>query len=501
MFPYLTVLVVLPAVAALAVRVLPVGARVRARHVALAAAILELGLAIAATFQFETWKGSEYQLAELHGWIPEIGTSWALGVNGIGLLLIMLAVVLTPLVLLAAWKEDADPARQANYVALILVLEAFMVGLFAARDVFLFYVLFEGMLIPLYFLIGLFGGEQRRYAAVKFLLYSLLGGLVMLVAVVALYFVGPGGDQAFLTDNLTGLDLGTNTERLMFLAFFFAFAIKAPLVPLHTWLPAVAQTARPGTTTLLVAVLDKVGTFGMLTLCLPLFPEASRWAAPVIIGFAVVSVIYGAVLAIGQSDMLRLIAYTSISHFGIIVLGIFAFSTTSATGSAFYMLNHGLSTGALFLVAGFLIARRGTADLGAYGGLQKVVPVLAGSFLIIGLSALALPGLSPFVSEMMVLIGAYPFAQVAVVIAGTGVVLAALYVLLAYQKVFTGPVRKGLEKTADLSWRERLVVAPLIGLMLVLGFLPRIATDLLDKPVHAMIGVENHVTDEGDPQS
>jgi NADH-quinone oxidoreductase subunit M len=259
------------------------------------------------------------------------------------------------------------------------------------------------------------------------------------------------------------------------------------MVPLHTWLPTVAQTARPGTTALLVAVLDKVGTFGMISLCLPLFPNASRWAAPVIIGFAVASVIYGAVLAIGQKDLLRLVAYTSVSHFGVMVLGIFAFRQTAVEGSAFYMLNHGLSTGALFLVVGFLIKRRGSAQIADFGGLQRVVPVLAGTFLIIGLSALALPGLSPFVSEIMVLVGAYPAARAAVIVAIVGVVLAALYILLAYQKIFTGPVREGLEKTPDLSWREKLVTGPLIVAMVVLGFVPGVALTVLREPAAAAI--------------
>jgi NADH-quinone oxidoreductase subunit M len=487
MFPYLSVLVALPAVGALVVKALPSAAWKRSREVALAIAFIELGLTIAMAIQFDPSHAGTHQFAETHPWIPQIGASWALGVNGLGLILILLATVLTPLVLLAAWKDHGNAAKAVNYVALILVLESFMVGIFAARDLFLFYVLFEAMLVPLYFLIGLFGGEQRRYAAVKFLLYSLVGGLVMLVGVVALYFYGPGGEQGFLTDNLTGLSLDPTAGRLMFLAFFFAFAIKAPLVPFHTWLPTVAQTAQPGTTTLLVAVLDKVGTFGMLTLCLPLFPEASHWAAPVIIVLAVVSVIYGALLAIGQEDLLRLVAYTSVSHFGLIVLGIFAFRPTSVEGASFYMFNHGLSTGALFLLVGFLIARKGSSSVKDFGGLQRVTPVLAGFFLVVGLSALALPGLSPFVSEIMVLVGSFGVARAGVCVAAAAVILAALYILLAYQKVFTGPVRKDLQSTPDLSFRERVVVAPLVILMFVLGFLPGLALDVLRDPAADVI--------------
>lgn len=490
MFPFLTVLVALPAVGAAVVFALPEGVRARAREIALGITLLELVLGAVMLAQFDLGSAGTQQFTETYAWIPQIGASWALGVNGFGLSMIVLALILTPLVILAGWRDDeGDATRGSRYLALVLLSQAFMVGIFAARDVFLFYVLFEAMLIPLYFLIGSFGGAQRRYAAVKFLIFSLVGGLVMLVGVVALYFVGPGGEHAYLIDNLQGTDFGTTAERLIFLAFFLAFAIKAPMVPLHTWLPTVAETARVGTTALLVAVLDKIGTFGMLTLCLVLFPEASAWAAPVIIVFAVISVVYGALLAIGQRDMLRLVSFTSVSHFGIMVLGIFAFQPTSVEGAALYMFNHGLSTGALFLVVGFLIRRTGSADVADYGGLQKVVPVLAGTFLIIGLSALALPGLSPFVSEIMVLVGAFGVAKTAVVISALGVILAALYVLLTYQKVFTGPTREGLESTRELSVRERLVLWPLIGLMLLLGFLPSLAIDYLREPSADVIPV------------
>jgi NADH-quinone oxidoreductase subunit M len=252
------------------------------------------------------------------------------------------------------------------------------------------------------------------------------------------------------------------------------------MFPVHTWLPDAAGAAQPGTSVLLVGVLDKVGTFGMITLCLPLFPEASRWAAPGIIVLAVISVMWGAFLALAQKDILRMIAYTSVSHFGFIVLGIFAFTETSELGSAFYMVNHGLSTGALFLLAGFLIARRGTADMTQMGpGLQRTTPLLAGTFLIIGLSAVALPGLSTFVSEFLVIVGSFETHQIAAVVAALGVILAALYILIAYPKVFTGPVRDDLAETKDLGARELWVVGPLIALLLVLGFYPAPALDAL----------------------
>lgn len=489
-FPWLTALIVVPLVGAGVVWALPAAARVHARPIALGVSLVELAGAVGAALSFDTAAAGTHQLAELHSWIPAIGASYAVGVDGVGLLLVLLSVIMTPLVLLAAWREqDGDLGRLRHYVALILVAETFMVAVFAARDLFLFYVLFEAMLIPVYFLIGSFGGLQRRYAAVKFLIFSLAGGLVMLVAVIALYLHGPGGPQGFLTDHLTGIALPVTTERAMFLAFFFAFAIKAPMWPVHTWLPDVAETAPAGTSTLLVGVLDKVGTFGMLTLCLPLFPNAARWAAPTIMVLAVISILYGALLAIGQKDLMRLIAYTSVSHFGFIVLGIFAFTSVSVEGSAFYMLNHGLSTGALFLIAGFLVARRGSQQIADFGGLQKVVPVLAGTFLVAGLSALSLPGLATFVSEFLVLIGTFARSEPAAVVAVLGVVLAAIYVLLTYQRIFTGPVPGDLEALPDLSAREKWVVGPLIALLLVLGFYPAPALDLVRAP--ATITIEH----------
>lgn len=497
--PWLTLLIVWPLVGALLLWALPgratatgtTGARRRSRELALGFALVEVALAVGAFLAFDTSASAVHQLSETHRWIPQLGVSYAVGVDGVGLALVLLSVVLVPLVILAAWREQgsgAEPTdRLRHYLALVLVLTSFMVAVFAARDVFLFYVLFEAMLIPVYFMIGAFGGPQRRYAAVKFLLFSLAGGLIMLVGVIVLYLHGPGGEQGFLTDNLVGADLSTGMERWLFLAFFVAFAIKAPMFPVHTWLPDAAEQAPAGTSTLLVGVLDKVGTFGMLTLCLPLFPEASRWAAPVVIALAVVSIFYGALLAIGQQDLFRLVAYTSVSHFGFIVLGIFAFTSTAVSGSSFYMVNHGLSTGALFLLVGFLASRRGSARIDAFGGMQRVTPVLAGTFLVVGLSALSLPGLSTFVSEFLVVVGTFAAHRAAAVVAVVAVVLAAIYVLWTYQRVFTGPVRDELAATPDIGARERWVVGPLIAIMLVLGFYPQPALDLVSEPATSTV--------------
>jgi NADH-quinone oxidoreductase subunit M len=497
-FPWLTTLIVLPLLGAVVLWTLPSTARAAARQVALAFALVELVLTGAAIGAFDTGNAGAFQLAETHSWIPAFGVSYAVGVNGLGLVLIAMSAVLVPLVVLAAWREQgsekAATDRLRQYLALVLLLQAFIVAVFAARDLFFFYLVFEAMLIPVYFMIGGFGGLRRRYAAVKFLLYSLAGGLIMLIGVIALYLHGPGGADGFLIDKLTGVTLDPTLEKWLFVSFFVAFAIKAPMFPVHTWLPDAAEQAPAGTSTLLVGVLDKVGTFGMLTLCLPLFPHASRWAAPVVIVLAVVSILYGALLAIGQQDMYRLVAYTSVSHFGFIVLGIFAFTSTSISGSSFYMVNHGFSTGALFLLVGFLGARRGSVRIDAFGGLQRAVPVLAGLFLVVGLSSLALPGLSPFVSEFLVLVGTFATQPAAAVLATFGVVLAAIYILWMYQRAFHGPVNVAVAGLPDASARERWAVGPLVALMLVLGFVPAPALNLV-RPAAQVTITQVGVTD------
>ncbi len=483
-FPWLTTIGLIPLVGALVVAFLPASLAERAKQIALGFSLVALLFTVGATLQFKTGSLQQFQLAEVHPWIKQFGVSYAVGVDGIALVLIVMAAILVPVCVLAAWHDVPEVGkRQQNYFALMLVLETFMIGVFAATDVFLFYVFFEAMLIPVYFLIGSYGGARRQYAAVKFLLYSLFGGLIMLVAVIALYHYGPGGAQGFLVQNLTGLHLDPTVGRLMFLGFFIAFAIKAPMFPVHTWLPDAATEARPATTVLLVGVLDKVGTYGMIRFCLQLFPEASKWATPAIIVLAVVSILYGALLAIGQTDIMRLIAYTSISHFGFIVLGIFALTSVGTAGSTLYMVNHGFTTAALFLVAAMLIRRRGSKRIPDYGGWQRVTPVLAGVFLVSGLSALALPGLNSFVSEFLVLVGTFQRYRVAAVVGTLGIILAALYVLLMYQRMMTGPKPESADGTPDLSHRERWVVAPLILAFIVLGFYPKPVLDVINPAV------------------
>jgi len=493
--PWLSILAALPLLGALALMLLPRGAGVT-KLVAVGTSLVALLLSIAMALQFDVGD-SEFQFVENYAWIPAFGARYAVGLDGLGLALVLLTTILTPVVILASW-HDADFGRWSSnsFFAWILALEGLAIGVFAATDVFLFYVLFEATLFPIYFLIGGFGGARRSQAAVKFLLFSLFGGLLMLASVVGLYVVTSDSSSgpSYLLEDLINVSMSQSTGRWLFLGFFIAFAVKAPMWPVHTWLPDAASEGTPGTSVLLVSVLDKIGTFGMMRFCLAIFPEASQWAAPVVIALAVFSVLYGALLAIGQNDIRRLIAYTSISHFGFMVLGIFAFTSQSQTGASLYMFNHGLSTAALFLVTGFLISRRGSKMITDYGGVEKVAPVLAGIFLLAGLSSLSLPGLSPFVSEFLVLAGTFTTSVTAAVLATLGIVLAALYILLMYQRTMTGPLRESTKNLVDLRPREIFALAPLMALIVVLGFYPKPALDVLQPTVDSLmqvVGVED----------
>jgi len=518
-FPWLTVIGAIPLAGALVIAIIPtagsddkaaLGPRdLLTKQIALVTSLVTLGMTVAMAVKFSPG-GPAFQFVEIHQWIPEFGVHYAVGVDGIALVLIGMTTVLMPVVILASW-HDADPGGHGDsapaprrsvktYFALMLVLETMVIGVFAATDVFLFYVFFEAMLIPMYFMIGSYGVGQRQYAAVKFLLYSLLGGLLMLVAVIALYvYSTQGGHQGtFLFSQLTHLALSTQAERWLFLGFFVAFAIKAPLWPFHTWLPDAATSAQPGAAVLLVGVLDKVGTFGMIRYCLELFPAASRYFTPLILTLAVIGVLYGAVVAIGQADIKRLIAYTSVSHFGLIALGIFVLTSQGQAGATLYMVNHGFATGALFLVAGFMIARRRSQRIADYGGVQTVAPVLAGLFLISGLAGLSLPGLSTFVSEFLVLVGTFTRYRAAAVAATVGTILAAIYILWLYQRTMTGPVRPGVEKFQDLKARELWAVGPLIALLIVFGFFPQPLLNIINPAVsHTLVQV--HATDPVPP--
>jgi NADH-quinone oxidoreductase subunit M len=530
-FPWLTVTMAIPAAGALLLAAVPgtaAGASEAASHarnllakrVALVVSLLALAVTIAMIVSFKPG-GPAFQFTQTYQWIPQFGIHYAVGVDGIGLVLIGMTAVLMPVVVLASWN-DADPPPAADgggtgpgttaatstrprhsvktYFVWMLLLEAMVIGIFAATDVFLFYVLFEAMLIPMYFMIGSYGAGQRQYAAVKFLLYSLLGGLLMLAAVIALYVYSAQGGHpgTFLFSQLTHLALSPGAQRWLFLGFFIAFAIKAPLWPFHTWLPDAATSAQPGAAVLLVGVLDKVGTFGMIRYCLELFPSAARYFTPVVLVMAVVGILYGAIVAIGQRDMKRLIAYTSISHFGLIALGIFVLTSQGQSGATLYMVNHGFATGALFLIAGFLIVRRRSNLISDYGGVQKVAPLLAGLFLIAGLAGLSLPGLSTFVSEFLVLVGTFTKYKAAAVAATIAVILSAIYILWMYQRTMTGPVRDEVAHFSDLKARELWAVGPLIALIIVFGVYPQPLLNIINPAVHRTL-VQVHATDPVPP--
>jgi NADH-quinone oxidoreductase subunit M len=494
-FPYLSVLTLAPLVGAGAVALVPRTKPQLAKIVALVWSLAVLGFGIAMWVAFKT-NGARFQFRESYTWITGLGTRFTLEADGIALVMILLIVVLVPVVILASWHDAEESQRSVPaYFGLLLALEFTMIGVFAAADVFLFYVFFEIMLVPMYFLIGSYGGPRRQYAAVKFFLYSLFGGLLMLAAVIGLWVVGKDSGQfgggTFDWQQLTTLHMSTTTERWLFLGFFVAFAIKAPFFPFHTWLPDAGGAAPAGAGALLVGVLDKVGTFGILRYCLPLFPNASRYFAPLALALALVGVIYGALLAVGQNDLKRLVSYTSIAHFGFIGIGIFAFTTQAGTGAVLYMLNHGLATGLLFLVVGMFVTRRGSSHVGDFGGAGKALPVLAGVFFIAGLASLALPGTSPFISEFLVLIGTFTVNKTVAVIATAGIVLACAYVLWMVQRTTQGTVNPVMEKIdrmrKDITAREIVVVTPLIILILFLGFYPKPVIDVINPAVKATL--------------
>ena len=494
-FPFLSLLTVLPLVGAVLVGVIPRAKAELAKMVALIWSLGILVLALVAWAQFEA-QGSRFQFRESYAWIPQWGVRFTFATDGIALVMLLLIAVLTPLVILASWK-DAERAKRSVpfYFALLLALQGCMIGVFAAADLFLFYVFFEVMLIPMYFLIGSYGDRdeatgtrKRQYAAVKFFLYSLVGGLFMLASVIGVWVVG---GHTFDWESLTHLQMNTGVGRWLFLGFFIAFAVKAPFFPFHTWLPDAGGAAPAGAAALLVGVMDKVGTFGILRYCLPMFPEATKWFAPYAIALALIGILYAALVAIGQQDLKRLVSYTSIAHFGFIGIGIFAFTTQAASGAVLYMVNHGLATGLLFLVVGMFVTRRGSNLIGDFGGAGKLMPVLGGVLFFAGLASLALPGTAPFISEFLVLLGVFTVNKTVAIIATAGIILAAAYVLWMFQRTVQGTPNPMLEKLdamrRDLDWREKLVVGPLIALIILFGFYPKPITDVINPAVQATL--------------
>lgn len=507
---WLLALILLPLVGAAVVSVLRTNDRL-ATQVAMGFSLLVLALTVPLWASYDPGGDRLQQVTSLE-WIPSFGIHVSFGMDGIALVMIAVIALLVPMVIAVLGSTDKLPEGRSagGYLALILVQQSLTIAVFAATDVFLFYVLFEIMLIPMYFLIGGYGGANRQYAAVKFFLYSFLGGLIMLASAIGAYSLAVDelGEGTFDWATLVTVvrDAPLSTQVWLFLGFFIAFAIKAPLVPFHTWLPDAAGEAPIGVAVLVVGVLDKVGTFGFLRYCLPMFPDASQTLAPLVLVLAVAGVLYGSTLAAGQQDMKRFIAYVSIAHFGFIALGIFAFTAQAQVGSVSYMLNHSLATGMLILVLGMVIARGGSTRISDYGGMAKLTPVLAGMLFIAGLSTLSLPGTNSFISEFLVLIGSFETEPVYATLATIGMVLAAVYVLWLYQRVMQGPVRGdalvgagggpgGAQKPelgaakviGDVTKRELAVLVPLVVLIIGLGVYPKPVLDVVSPSVDATL--------------
>ncbi|MEX2620277.1 MAG: NADH-quinone oxidoreductase subunit M [Egibacteraceae bacterium] len=477
--PLLTILIAVPAVAALLIAALPSAAA--ARWTALAGAVVTFAVSVVVLISF-TAGDAAFQLGEEVEWIPQWGITYRLGVDGLSLLLVMLSTFMMPLVVLAGWKTSD---RAKGFFGSMMALQAALIGVFLALDLILFYVFFEAMLVPMYALIGIWGSGNRRYAAIKFFLYTLVGGFLMLVGILYLYFAA--GATSFDYDVIRQVSLTATEQALLFGAFFAAFAIKVPMFPLHTWLPDAHTEAPTVGSVLLAAVMLKIGGYGFLRFSLPVFPDATVRFAPYMIALAVIGVLYGALVAMVQRDVKRLVAYSSVSHLGFVVLGIFVLHPTGAAGSVVQMVNHGLSTGALFLLIGFLYDRAHSREIAEYSGLLRAAPILGGLFLVTAMSSVALPGLNGFVGEFPILLGAYQTTPVAAVAATVGVILAAMYLLWAYQRMFHGPVEGRAVGIADLTPREIGVMVPIVVLIVGIGLYPQPLYERVNPTVEAIL--------------
>jgi len=479
----LSLLVFTPALGALLVTAIPGGAEALMRRLALAVSLLPLAICVWIWSVFDASRG-DFQLVERVGWLPQLGASYMVGIDGISLLLVALTVVLTPIVLISA--AESVHHRFKGYMVAMLLLEATMLGTLVAIDLLLFYVFWELMLVPMFLIIGIWGGERRVYASIKFLLFTMVGSLPMLAAIIylALQHAAGAGQPSFALGDLYGTQLTPMAAQACFLAFFLAFAVKVPMFPLHTWLPDAHVEAPTGGSVILAGVLLKMGTYGFLRFALPLFPDAMVAASYWIGTLAVIGIIYGALVAMVQPDMKKLVAYSSVSHLGFVMLGIVALNTTGVEGAIYQMLNHGVSTGALFLLVGVVYERRHTRLIAEYGGLWKQLPVYAVCFLAIMLSSIGLPAMNGFVGEFLILLGAFRFDRVLGALAASGVVLGAVYMLWMYQRVMFGPVtnEKNLKLT-DMTRRELVTVVPLIVLAFVMGVYPQPFFDVMHASV------------------
>jgi len=475
-FPILTSLIVLPIVGAILLLFVKDDEehRTMLRAGALVVTVLVFLETLFLWARFDP-ASADFQFVERYAWIPAFGISYFVGVDGISLLLLVLTGFLTPLALLGSWESVHKHTRA--FCVFVLLLESAMMGVFISLDLFLFYVFWDAMLIPMYFLIGIWGYERRVYAAVKFILYTMGGSVLMLLAILGLAYLHStvAGGYSFDLTQIYRLQIPPNLQFWFFLAFALSFAIKVPLFPFHTWLPDAHVEAPTAGSVLLAGVLLKMGTYGLVRFAFPLFPLAASFFAPYLAGLAVIGIIYGALVAMVQPDMKKLVAYSSVSHLGFVVLGISAMNVQGVQGAVYQMLNHGVSTGGLFLIVGMLSDRRHTRLIAEYGGLKHVVPHLVAAFLIITLSSIGLPGLNGFVGEFLILLGAFRWNPRMTAFAATGIVLSATYMLWMFQRVNYGPVSN--EKNAgmrDLTPREWVVLVPIVAATVLMGVLPNL---------------------------
>jgi len=495
--PLLTSLVVLPALGALLVVFIPRQQETLLKLAGFGLAVAVGVLSVVLAIQFDA-DGEGFQFVSQHEWIPELGVQWKLGVDGISLWLVVLTGVLFPIAI-------AGPTVHKDvksYIAWLLLLEAGCMGVFLALDLLVFFFFFELVLVPMYFLIAGWGYEGRQYASLKFFLYTLFGSAFLLVGMISLAFLHRRATGE-LTFDVVALaeaqSIASSTARWIFLAFALAFAVKVPLFPVHTWLPDAHTQAPTAGSVILAGVLLKLGTYGLVRFGLYLFPEASVDLAPLMLTLAVIGIVYGAIVATMQKDLKRLVAYSSVAHLGFIVLGTFAFTNQAITGGVLQMLNHGVSTGALFLLVGMIYERRHTRQIADLGGLQRPAPVMAAVFTVVMLSSLGLPLLNGFVGEFLILVGTFVTHRWWAVVGATGVILAALYLLWAYQRVFHGEPEGENATIRDLDWKERAVMAPLLLLIVVLGVYPKPVIDRIEPAVERLVAHVEEYSDFDQP--
>jgi NADH-quinone oxidoreductase subunit M len=479
----LSVLIFLPLAGALAIAMTPRAATGRIRWLALGTSLVAFAIAVRVFVAFDAYQPG-MQFLEHRPWIDSPPITYHLGIDGMSLLLILLTAFLTPLAILTSWTSITR--HEKEFFLFLLALETGMIGVFSALDLVLFFFFWEAMLIPMYFLIGVWGHERRIYAAVKFILYTMIGSALMLVGILYLYRITGSFDLAVIQGQITGRSevLSGTAQILLFLAFFIAFAIKVPMFPFHTWLPDAHVEAPTAGSVILAGVLLKMGTYGMLRFCLPLFPQAARGLAPVIIALAIVGILYGSLVAMVQPDMKKLVAYSSVAHLGFVVLGIFTFDMVGIEGAIYQMCSHGVSTGALFILVGMLYDRRHTRQISEFGGLATTMPTYSAFFLIVALSSIGLPLLNGFVGEFLIILGAFHVKPLYAALAGIGVVLAAVYLLWMYQRIFYGEVTNEKNRAIpDLSDREKVILVSLVYVILWMGVYPQTFLRRLDTSV------------------